>query len=83
MSLKKRMFRSNITILFTALLSLMLIIVAVLVFFEDSLENQLDVFSETQVESHADEVVRIIEEGKADTAQTLKESYGGRMGAGG
>lgn len=76
MSLKKRMFRSNMTILFTALLSLMLIIVAVLVFFEDSLENQLDVFSETQVESHAGDVVRIIEEGGADTARALKEEVG-------
>ncbi len=41
MSLKKRMFRSNMMILFLALLALMLIILAVLVVFEDSFERQL------------------------------------------
>lgn len=41
MSLKKRMFRSQMTILFTALFSFMLIILAVLVLFEDAIERQL------------------------------------------
>lgn len=41
MSLKKRVFRSNMMILFTALISFMLIILGVLVLFEDSLERQL------------------------------------------
>lgn len=40
MSLKKRMFRSNMMILFSALVSLMLIILLVLVLFEDSFERQ-------------------------------------------
>ena len=39
MSLKKRMFRSNMTILFSALLALMVILLAVLVLFEDTLEK--------------------------------------------
>lgn len=41
MSLKKRMFRSNMTILFLALLSLMLILLGALILFEDSFESQL------------------------------------------
>ena len=39
-SLKKRMFYSNMLIIFSALLALMVIIVGVLVFFEDSVEAQ-------------------------------------------
>lgn len=41
MSLKKRMFRSNMKILLSALLSLMVILLAVLILFEDSFERQL------------------------------------------
>ena len=46
MSLKKRVFRSNMMILFTALISFMLIILGVLVLFEDSLERQLHSISQ-------------------------------------
>lgn len=73
MSLKKRMFRSNMMILFTALFSLMLMIVSVLVFFEDSLENQLDTISETRVEKHAGEVALLIDSGELNTAEELQK----------
>lgn len=52
MSLKKRMFRSNMKILFAALLSLLLVIVTVLFLFEDSLESQLDAIGEMKLETH-------------------------------
>ncbi len=60
MSFKKRMFRSNMMILFTALLSLMLILLLVLILFEDSLENQVYAISQTRIESHVGEVVRLM-----------------------
>ena len=41
MSLKKRMFRSNMAILFLALLSLLVIMMVVLVTFEDSIEENI------------------------------------------
>ena len=41
MSLKKRMFRSNMAILFLALLSLLVIMMVVLVTFEDSIEENM------------------------------------------
>ena len=47
MSLKKRMFRSNMTILFLALLAQILVVVFVLFLFEDSFEKQ---FHETEQE---------------------------------
>lgn len=81
MSLKKRMFRSNMMILFTALFSLMLMIVGVLVFFEDSLENQLGTISETRVEKHAGEVALLIDSGELNTAEELQkevEKWGGQ-----
>ena len=52
MSLKKRMFRSNMTILFAALFFLMAVILLVCILFEDSLENQIYAISETKLESH-------------------------------
>lgn len=42
MSLKKRMFRSNMTILFLALIGLVLVVLLVLVLFEDAFEKQFD-----------------------------------------
>lgn len=42
MSLKKRMFRSNMMILFLALIGLVLVVLLVLVMFEDAFEKQFD-----------------------------------------
>lgn len=60
MPLKKRMFRWNMTILFTALFSLMVIILAVLVLFEDSLEEQVKDISQARLESHVGEVAQVM-----------------------
>ena len=77
MSLKKRMFRANMTILFAALFSLMVIILAVLALFEDSLETQLYSISGTQIEEHAQEAAQIVErlaeDNKNGSAESLVE----------
>ena len=73
MSLRKRMFRSNMTILFAALFSLMLIILSVLIVFEDSLEKQLYEISQTSLEEHVGEVVRIVEEDGVKSAEELQQ----------
>lgn len=62
MSLKKRMFRSNMTILCSALIGLMLIIVAVLVLFEDSFERQFHSVSRAALERHAEEAAQAVEQ---------------------
>lgn len=74
MSFKKRMFRSNMMILFTALLSLMLILLLVLILFEDSLENQVYAISQTRIESHVGEVVRLMASDDMQSAEKLRES---------
>lgn len=61
MSLKKRMFRSNMTILCSALVSLMLIIIAVLLLFEDSFEQQFHSISQTALERHASEAAEAVD----------------------
>ena len=55
MSLKKRLFRSNMKILFAALFSLMLVILAVSIVFEDSLENQFYAIADARLEEHMGE----------------------------
>ena len=62
MSLKKRMFRSNMMILSAALCALMLIILAVFGLFEDSLERQLYVISQTRIDGNAEEVASLMEQ---------------------
>lgn len=75
MSLKKRVFRSNMMILFTALISFMLITLGVLVLFEDSLERQLHSISQNQVDSNAWKVAQLIEEtDPAKTQEFIKEA---------
>lgn len=77
MSLKKRMFRSNMKILFAALLSLMLIILTVLVLFEDILEKQVYAVSGMKVEQHAGEVARILAWNQdLETLYHSADSYG-------
>lgn len=61
MSLKKRMFRSNMTILCTALFSLMLILIFVLILFEDSFEGQFRLLSQGKVERHAVSLLTAVE----------------------
>lgn len=72
MSLKKRMFRSNMTILFSALVSLMLILVLTLVIFEDSFETQFHFLSRTKLDSHVDQIVRIVGDERIQSAEELE-----------
>lgn len=73
MTLKKRMFRSNMAILLAALLTLLCIIVAVLILFEDSLENELNTISETKVEAHAADDMQIMGQEQIQTAEELQK----------
>lgn len=77
MTLKKRMFRSNMKILFSALLALMAVFLLVLVIFEDSFEKEFHRISQTELDSHVEEVVRIIEDDRMQTAGDLKEKVEG------
>lgn len=76
MSLKKRMFRSNMTILCSALVSLMLIIIAVLLLFEDSFEQQFHSISQTALERHASEVAETVEQTESDEIDELNRRIG-------
>lgn len=76
MSLKKKMFRSNMTILFAALFSLMAVIFLVCILFEDSLENQIYAISKTKLESHVGEVASLIEKEDMTQAEELQAEIG-------
>lgn len=72
MSLKKRMFRWNMKILFAALLSLMAVFLLVCIIFEDSLENQFHAISETRIESHIGEVADAVASAEIRDAKQLQ-----------
>ena len=76
MSLKKRMFRSNMMILCSALVSLMLIIIAVLLLFEDSFEQQFHSISQTALERHASEAAEAVEQTEIDEIDELNRRIG-------
>lgn len=76
MSLKKRMFRSNMTILCSALVSLMLIIIAVLLLFEDYFEQQFHSISQTALERHASEAAETVEQTESDEIDELNRRIG-------
>ena len=76
MSLKKRMFRSNMMILCSALVSLMLIIIAVLLLFEDSFEQQFHSISQTALERHASEAAETVEQTESDEIDELNRRIG-------
>lgn len=76
MPLKKRMFRWNMTILFTALFSLMVIILAVLVLFEDSLEEQVKDISQARLESHVGEVAQVMAAEEMRSPEELLDQVG-------
>lgn len=77
MSLKKRMFRSNMAILFAAMLSVVLIILAVMVLFEDSLERQFYAAGEAGAEQDLEEALGAEQDGGErsgeDAGQAVKD----------
>lgn len=76
MSLKKRMFRSNMMILCSALVSLILIIIAVLLPFEDYFEQQFHSISQTALERHASEAAETVEQTEIDEIDELNRRIG-------
>ncbi len=71
MSLKKRMFRSNMMILCCALVGLMVILVAVLFFIEDPFEEQFHAISRTPLERHVSEAARAVERAETGSIEEL------------
>lgn len=76
MSLKKRMFRSNMMILCSALVSLILIIIAVLLPFEDYFEQQFHSISQTALERYASEAAETVEQTEIDEIDELNRRIG-------
>lgn len=76
MSLKKRMFRSNMKILFAAMFSLMVIILLVLILLEDSLEKQVHSLVQSEMESHIVEVANLMERQDIRNAEDLGNEVG-------
>lgn len=76
MSLKKRMFRSNMTILCSALVTLMMILVAVLVLFEDFFEQQYHSVSQTVMENHIVEAAAAVGKTDAGNVDNLNADIG-------
>lgn len=73
MSLKKRMFRFNMTILCSALLFLMLVMVLVLIVFEDSFEKQFSSINQTKLDAHMEDVIQVIKKTEIQEAQELQQ----------
>lgn len=67
MSLKKRMFRSNMMILFLALIGLVLVVLFVLVMFEDAFEKQFDKMEYTGVAETIENAVTDGQENGSDS----------------
>lgn len=61
MSLKKRMFRSNMTILFLSLISLLAVVFFVVVVFEDSLERKFWTMEQAKLDSGISQIVSMVE----------------------
>lgn len=84
MSLKKRMFRSNMAILFLALLSLLVIMMVVLVTFEDSIEENFLTVEQSRLDRQAMEVFSLADqtdfEGIGDLSRRTWISDGGCQG---
>ena len=74
MSLKKRMFRSNMMILFSALVALFVVIVLVLVLLEDSFERKLNDLNSVKLERHVGEVARFMEETEGNEYHLLEQT---------
>lgn len=77
MSLKKRMFRSNMAILICALAVLMAVILVVLGIFEDSFEHQLDRMDHSQVRIEVERDGKLLENVEVHELMklTMRESF--------
>ncbi len=62
MSLKKRMFRSSMTILFLSLISLLVVVFLVLVVFEDSIEKKFWTMEQAKLDNRISQVASMVDE---------------------
>lgn len=79
MSLKKRMFRSNMAMIFSSLVALILVVAVVLGIFEDSFERQMETIGDSKVEIRMVEkdgtIVKDNVEVKDYLKTTVRESF--------
>ncbi|MFT4007387.1 MAG: hypothetical protein QM683_17825 [Lacrimispora sp.] len=73
MSLKKRMFRSNMMILLSALVSLMLVVGIVAIVFEDALTKDIESVDNSQLDQDVNRVVEIMRQGEEDQWKQLEQ----------
>ena len=77
--MKKRLFRTNMLILFLALLSLMLVGVAVMVLFEDSIERSFVSMQQMKLDNNINQVSGLVaetDEKNWDAMKAQVENYG-------
>lgn len=79
MSLKKRMFRSNMTILCLALFSLLMVVLLVLGLFEDPIERRFLPMEQTKLDDKVYEVVSLLNDAEHQSIKELEVSAG-KMG---
>ena len=73
MSLKKRMFRSNMAILFLALLSLLAIVMFVLIAFEDSIERNVQTVDQAELDGGVMEIVSLVSQADPQDITVLQQ----------
>lgn len=73
MSLKKRMFRSNMTILFLSLISLLAVVFLVVVVFEDPLERKFWTMEQAKLDSGILQVAVMVEESGIQDIEKLQQ----------
>lgn len=74
MSLKKRMFRSNMTIIFLSLLSLLAVVFLVLILFEDSIERRFWTMEQAKLDRGILQVAALVEEAGIQDIEKLQEN---------
>ena len=73
MSLKKRMFRDNMIILFLALLTLMFIALAVVAVFEDALLKDFESMDNAKLDENVTSIMQIMEQESTTNWDALEQ----------
>lgn len=74
MSLKKRMFHSNMAVIFLSLLSLLAVVFLVLIVFEDSIERRFWTMEQAKLDSGVSQVYALVEEAQIRDIQKLEQN---------
>lgn len=76
MSLKRRLFRSNMLILSTALFALLILILCVLMLFEDTFERQFLSLEQGRLDIHVMEAAQAVSEADVNMVDELQQQVG-------